>query len=111
MRSNSTARFTIAKTHNSSNAVVPPSVRTPLQLASASATTVVQMIANHGVRRRSCTAPNTRGIARSFAMPYSRRDAIMRLINDVLPTAVIAITENTTSGNHGAPTRTTSSKS
>jgi hypothetical protein len=44
-------------------------------------------------------------------MPYSKRDAIIRLINDVLPTAVIAIPENTTSGNHGAPARTTSSKS
>ncbi len=35
----------------------------------------------------------------------------MRLINDVLPTATIAMNENNASGNHGAPARTTSSRS
>ena len=44
-------------------------------------------------------------------MPYRSRDAIIRLISDVLPTATIAMNENTTSGNHGAPARTTSSRS
>ncbi len=70
-RSTSTATLTSANTQSSSNAVVPPSVRTPLHAASPSASAVVQMIATHGVRRRACTVPNTRGIVRSFAMPYS----------------------------------------
>src|SRR5215210_6636813 len=105
----STARLTPMNAISSRVTVVSASAsRSPVAISSI-ATTVVKTMATIGVRRPGWTRRKTAGTTRSSPIPYSRREAVIRLIRMVLASANRAIAAKSFVSTASGPSLTTSS--
>lgn len=96
-------------THSKSRLVVCARICTPPDTASPTASAKATSTATHGVARTGWIRVKTGGSSPSRAMPYVKRDAMMRFRSPVLQMANSATIENAPPGGSTPAARSTSS--